>query len=296
MKVIYGIFFALLVLCSCSDDNCISFGEIEYYPPFLWVDSHMSPLNKTIEFCFSQDAKNDPTCFAEFQFVDNDGNPISTDVMQISVDGNELPDNKLRIDNSVSSKELVFTFSPQAEDGEHQGYLKLISHNLDRLDSEQLSLGQQLEVFQWTINYKKSMNPLAKGLMWFVISLVSCIMIWKIFIRPLIYPHFKKFSKSILIEQNGTIVGQMNFSFKGARKVVFSNTKQKQSFWQKFFVGETKTLVSPLFQEKIIFSPRQNGKSAAVLGTGYMANPNPIPRNGEAKITNIHQKITITVR
>lgn len=295
MKRYFLIFssMVLIFLSSCKKDESVSFGTVEYYPAFLWVDSNITPVKKTFDFDFSQDAK-DHNSFAEFQFVDNDGNPISTNIMQVTIDGKQIEDNRFKISSDVTSKELTFTFSSKAKKGKHQGYLKLISHKLDRLDSQPLTNNQQVDAFQWTLNYDKGMNPLAKVLMWIGIVFLALLALWFFILRPMLYPHFAKFTKSVLIEKDGKIVAQLNFAFKGARKVVFHNQKKKQSIWNKLFVGEIRTLVNQNFVSELTFVPKKNNANAH--GVGYTIHPNPVPRSGIAKITYSQEKLIITLR
>ncbi|MBQ6061996.1 MAG: hypothetical protein IJK87_00005, partial [Prevotella sp.] len=103
----YIFFLSIILLLSSCKDNSISFGTVEYYPSFLWVDANITPVTKTFDFDFSEDAKNDSHSFAEFQFVDNDGKPISTEVMQVYDNGERLKDNKLRVGSEVDSKQLT---------------------------------------------------------------------------------------------------------------------------------------------------------------------------------------------
>lgn len=286
-------FFVLVLFCSCSEHST-KFGTVTYYPKFLWVDAKTVPAEKVFEFDFSQDAKNDKGCFAEFLFVDNDDKPIDTNEMQVYADGKPLSKNKLRVNSSVCSQKVSFVFNPEAKGGKHQGYLRLINYKLDRLDSETLKPGQRLNVFQWTLDYDKQMNPLAKVLMWILIVFCSVLLIWFVVLKPLKYPRFGKFTKSMLLEKDGKLVGQMNVVFKGARRVVFSDRKIKQSFWNRLFTGEVRTYVNPLFVGKLTFIPKK--KNAICFGEGYNINPNPIPRSGIANIDNRQQKIKITIR
>lgn len=301
MKPYFNIvaFLLLLSLSACNGKghkSNMSFGEVTYYPDFLWTDDSIKPVTKTFKFDFSQDAKNDKECFAEFAFVDNEGKAIGTDVMQVFVDGRQLKDNIFRVTSEEVSKELEFRFSPDAEGGKHQGHLKLLHHNLDRMDDTPLSPGQQVEeVFQWTLIYTKMMNPLAKVFMWAGIIIAVALVIWFCMLRPSLFPHFGKFKKAILIRKDNRIVGQFSYSFKGAYKVVFYNEKVKQSFWKRLFVGETRTFVNPHITSELTFAPHGKGK-AFVHGKGYSATPNQIPRNGLATIENKELNLTIILK
>lgn len=284
--------FVSLLICSCEDKG-ISLGAVDYYPSFLWVEANMTPVTKTIDFDFSEDAKNDQASFAEFQFVDNEGKPISTSIMQVEINGKQIENNTFKVYSNVSSLDLKISFSPEASEGKYQGYLKLINHKLDRLDSQPLTSGQQIDAFQWTLHYDKRMNPLAKVLMWIGILVGLVLLLWFRLLRPCLYPHFGSFTKSILIQKNDQIVGQLRYTFKGARKVVFYDKEVKQSIWNRIFTGKIKTYVNPLFKTKLTFSPRK--KNASAYGIEYVITPNPIPRNGVATITNITEKLIITL-
>lgn len=295
MKYFSYILFIFSILSSVScDDNSVSFGKVEYYPSFLWKDSKITPVIKTFVFDFSLDAQNDSTSFVELQFVDNNGNPINTNIMQVYDGDHLLANNSILIFSNVRLKELTFSFSPESEIGKHQGYVKVVRHNLDRIDSQQLRPGDIVELFQWTLYFDKVMNPLARNIMWIILLTGVCLLIWFLIVRPSLYPHFGKFTKSILIKQNNVIVGQFNYAFKGSRKVVFYDRKIEQSVWNRIFVGEIKTYVNPLFKTKLTFSPKRG--NATTFGVGYYINPNPIPRSGVATITNHTENITIILR
>ncbi|MCM1254686.1 MAG: hypothetical protein NC221_01010 [Duncaniella sp.] len=294
MKFVNIIYLLIVLTLMSCDDQSVSFGKVDSYSGFLWKEANISPVKKTIEFDFSIDAQNDKSSFAEFQFVDNDGTPISTNIMQVYDGGLLLSDNKFRVSSDVKSKELTITFQPGASEGKYQGYLKLVDHNLDRFESTQLSPDEELEVLQWTLQYDKIMNPLAKSLLIIALDIFAGLLIWFLILRPTLYPRFGKITKSIIIKQNDTIVGQLNYSFKGARKVVFYNKKIDQSIWNRIFLGEIKTYVNPIFKSMLSFTPRK--KNATVFGPGYTSSPNPFPKNGIASINNYSEKLSLILR
>lgn len=81
--VIYPITSILILLFTSCNNNSPSLGTVEFHPSFLWVKADTIPVTKTFIFEFSQDAKNDNKTFAEFQFVDNSGIPISTNIIKV---------------------------------------------------------------------------------------------------------------------------------------------------------------------------------------------------------------------
>lgn len=296
MKVLKRIIFLVLicVVTSCTSES-VSLGTVEYYPSFLWVNAKTTPVVKKMLFDFSEDAKDDPEVFAEFQFADNEGIPIDTETMIVSVDGKVLANNSFRISKDENEKEVIFSFTPEAREGKHQGYLKLINHKLDRIDSQPLKLGQSADVFQWTLEYNKVMNPLAKVLMWICIFIIIALLFWFLILKPIKYPRFPKFRKMVLVKKAGIVTAQFSVNFEGARCVVFANQKQRQGILNKIFTGRIDTIVNPVFEDPITFIPRRQRKAMA-KGRGYLINPNPIPQSGGAEINLPAKKMVITLK
>lgn len=261
-------------------------GKVTYYPRFLWVRDSTKTVTKTLDFKFSQDAKNDGQCFADFEFADTSGESVGSDVMQVFADGQKLKDNVFRVTSNETSKKLTFRFAPGSGEGRHQGFLKLTSHSLDRLDNHILSSGEQMdEAFAWTLDYEQTMNPLKKALWWLAGTTIGILLFWRIMLRPLFYPKFGAFRKTVIIRRGGQPVSQFSRSFKGVRKVVFYKEKVRQSGWNRFFTGEIKTCVDPNISTPLEFTPKGKA-SARARGRGYTARPAVIPKTGRATIDN----------
>ena len=294
MKKSFYILFYIILIClsSCKKDESVSFGTVEYYPDFLWVDSKTMPVKKILDFDFSEDAKNYDS-YAEFQFVDNEGKVISADIMQVVIDGKECPENRFRIGSDMTSKELTFIFSPDADEGKHQGYLKLVNHQLDRLDSQPLTANQQVDAFQWTLNYDKHMNPLAIVLMWLLISIVAMVTIWQVCSRLFFYPRFGSIQKTFNVPGMAPLI----VKFKGARMVVLAASHpKKQSAWNRFWTGKILYKTHPAFVSPIVFKPRKGRKVLAKVQAGtYQVLPNPMPGIGVATIIDIQKNLKINV-
>ena len=284
----------ILLLSSCKDDS-ISFGTVEYYPAFLWVDAYITPVTKTFIFDFSEDAKNDKHSFAEFQFVDNDGKPISTKVMQVYDNGVQLNENKLRIESKIDSKDLTFHFSPNAKSGKHQGYLKLINHKLDRLDSQPLKAGQEVDAFQWTLYFDKGMNPLAKCLMWLAILGAVFLFLWFSVLKWVFYPRIR-LSRIELSSKKGYYV---NKKINGKRRVIVTNNRKEQGFMNKLFTGEILYIVDDIWTSSWEITPKGRKKAAKIsLHGNYMITPitSELSNYGVYQLNKLTTKETITIK
>jgi len=191
-------------------DRSASFGAVHYHPSFLWSPESLTPVVDTIYFEFSEDAKlNDLVC-AEFQFVDNKGVPYGDDVLKIyeGDDDEPLPNNTLSISNKDCEKELKFVFSPKAENGKYQGYFRLVDHYaLHRVDHYFLNQGEskvltgnqtdqksQVNIFQWTLHYKKHCNPLLRNilLLIFLLCLIAFLVWLTFYLKKQLAPKFHK--------------------------------------------------------------------------------------------------------
>ena len=298
MRNIKGLLLLCIAVCllsSCEDDG-ISLGEVRYHPSFLWSDEEIIPVTKTIDFDFSQDAKDDESTFAEFQFVDNEGKPISTNEMQVFIDGKQLADNKFKVKSNVSSMELLFQFTPAAAAGKHQGYLKLIGHRLERIDSQQLTAGQKVDVFQWTLNYDKRMNPLAKVLMWIGIVILAMLALWFVVFQRIFFPRFGSIQKTFTIPGMAPLIIKAK-EFKGARMVVVAAShSKKQSGWERLWKGRIVYKTHPAFTDPITFKPSRGHRVLARCQAGtYQVVPNPMPGIGASTITDIKKNVKINV-
>ncbi len=263
----YTLFFFILASCmllSCKDENTI--GNVNYHPSFLWSDAQIVPVEKTFDFDFSVDAQNDPRSYAEFQFTDNDHHPFSTEIMQVSISGKPLIGNKFRIDSKVRSLKLAFTFTPQAQSGKYQGFLRLVGHDLDRLDSQTLSPGQQVDVMQWTLYFEKSMNPWAKGLMWLIILVVAFLILWFALIRRLRYPTFRGVHKLQVVDPYYS-----SKTLTGKRLLILCAEKpsKPQSTLNRWFTGEIAYEVNPLWETPIEVYPDKK-TARATNKPGYL--------------------------
>lgn len=263
----------LLIIAAAAMSSCgrqsHRLGVVHYYPSFLWKDACTKPVEKTLDFDFSEDARNDPKSFAEFQFVDNAGRPVSTDTLQVSVDGQPLKDNILRVGNDITSVKVTFTFAPDAETRDYQGTLKLIRHDLDRIDSQPLTAGQQVDVMPWSLRYERSMNPLAKGVLWTFITIIAALLLWFLLLKRLRFPTFRGVHKMTITDPYFSTK-----SFQGRHKIVLCATPpaHEQSTLSRWFKGEVVYEVNPIWETPLEITP--DGKTARVSSRpGYLILP-----------------------
>lgn len=259
-------------------------GSVSYYPSFGWVKEKIVPFKTELNFAFNEDAKDDKSTFIKFLFVDNKGNSISN-VLDIKVNGEILKDNIFEITSEDNKVELDFLFDSKSKNKKQQGFLKIIDHNINQINNKELSDNENYEVLQYTVKYNRDWNPLALFLFWFLIFIGTILVLWFSIIRYILYPRFKSFRKTILIEKNNVALRSFTTpNFKGCVKVYIANKKIKQSIFNRIFIGPIKTIICSEINDPIEFLPRK--KNAIVRGKSCVINPNPINQNGPAIITN----------
>lgn len=191
-----------ILLDACQEEKelpkaCL--GECIYYPSFLWSKADTTGVTKHLLLDFNKDAKDDGETFAEIAFADKEGNPVSDDVLEITIDGIVIKGNVFKINSSETEKEVKFRFLPNAESGNHQGYIKLLSYKLDRYEDKELD-GAPAEVMRWDLNFNKCMNPMAKVMMWTCILSIALLFVWLLILEPIIYPRFKSIRNGFYIK------------------------------------------------------------------------------------------------
>ena len=268
-------------------------GEVVYHPKFWWSQEKSEELSTVLQLQPSDDAAANNSC-VEFEFVDKDGKIIPTSELRIKVDDVLLDRNRFTANCNKDTYTIKFEYTPEAKGGKHQGYLRLVSHNIDRCGNNDLSsCNGCIDVLCWQINYDKKMNPLATGLLIFVITILGAILLWFVVFCPIIYPRFGSAQKTFTAPGMAPLI----VKFKGARLVIVSATPQKkQSVWNRFWTGKIMYKIHPAFTVPIAFKPSKGRRILTKYPIGtYQVMPNPIPYVGTATIIDIAKNVKINV-
>jgi hypothetical protein len=142
------------------------------------------------------------------------------------------------------------------------------------------------------VYFKHHVNPLLAWLSW-IITLTSIVaLIWFSFLQRLIYPKFKSAQKTIFVPNEAPLIVKLT----GARMVIISAEKQKQSFWDALIRGTVIYKFHPSFTSPIAMRPLKGGRILVKADSAmYRVSPNPMPLVGSAVIdhVNLNKQITI---
>lgn len=287
-------FLTAILFVACQEENGLHkacLGECTYYPSFLWSDADTCGVTKHLFLDFNNDAKDDEETFVEIVFVDKEGNPVPDDVLEITIDGIIIKDNTFKVYSAETEKEVKFRYLPKAESGNHQGYIKLLSYKLDRCEDKELN-GSPTEVMRWDLRFNKCMNPLAKGLMWICILLLTLFFVWLLILRPILYPRFKSIRKGIYFKD----CPPLTINFKGTRLVILDNKSHKQSTWDRLFKGKIIYKQHPALSTIITMKPHKRGVMVVTDTSKYIVTPNPMPKIGSAIMNDLVNKTNIEIK
>ncbi len=290
IKCIYILFF-LILLYSCRSDS-ENLGVSTYHPAFLWVKADTTFVEKALALEFSDDAV-ESNSYASLVITDINHNAFAANYAQIFFNdtmvnnGFEVNSNNVGPNNEAK---LKIRFLPNTKPGKQFGYLKVLSHDLDRINETHIKNGGELDIFKWEITFQKKMNPLQKKILIILSLIVIVLLLWLTLFRRLFFPVFPKFKKMVLF---GNINAQ-NINFTGAREVVFTSRIVKQGLFDRIFKGKILYISNPVISDEFKIKPKGRNLAFVIDNTlSYKVRPNPIPQNGIAEIENIKTKIII---
>lgn len=246
---------------------------------FLWSKAHNDTITETIRFAFNEGAqKQKGSLTLQLRGYDKKDKPIRN-IHFLDASGKAITSLQLNADET--SREIRITFPKNASKGKY--YVKLVAdgQRLDRIGNSDHTSG--VELATWTVRYGHKMNPLAKGLLWLAIIVVSALLIYRCCIVPALYPRFGNIQKTILV--NGDY--RKALKFRGKRLVVLTPQSRRQSLWNKFWTGTILYYTIPELPGEIQLRPR--GKRKKVQAAIYAPKateiqPHIVETYGEATI------------
>ena len=272
-------------LCLTVDDN--DFGTATYYGPFLFSSESNKPVSKTVHVDFNdQSGIENSSALLNIYFVDKKGNKCNQN-LKLYINGKELNGGKVKLTPGMTEMELSVSGEPDTKNGTFYGRMELIPSNLDNF-----CINGTPDIFNWKVKFKQKCNPVKIALYRIGGLLIFLLLLWKFVLMPKFYPKFGSIQKTFMAPG----MAPLTIKFKGARMVVVSAEKPKQSVWNKFWTGKIIYEKHVAFTTPIIFKPSRGRRILACAQAGiYQILPNPMPGVGPAKIVDIKNNVTISV-
>lgn len=268
----------ILMLNSCisEDDNPnnlpgINFGASTYYDSFLFSKSSNDSLTKTIKINFNDHAQ-DNEGFADLYFVDEANNVIGSpdSPLALYINNNEVSNGIIQLTSSPrpsDSLEIKLLFNPSENSRDFSGFLMLQNGKIERINNIEIQNASGIELFKWNARQEVVMNPLKKGLIWFLVIVAGSLLIWFLLIRNRMYP---KMARGQIILNSPYY---KSIRTKGVRQIIFTNHHYKQSGFNKLFAGEIIYEKNDFWQDEIKLSPARRRQLRIKMPGHYNIDP-----------------------
>ena len=239
-----------------KDKPVKTWGKTNCYDPFLWKKYEPETLVQTVRFDFNDDAQKYVSRPLELGVFKKDGNghlrPVPEEEMQLYVNGQPAKGNIIRANASDSELEVGMVVSPEAENKTHYWYLKPVDDaGLDRINGKEY-YGRDDAMMEFKVKKRHVMNPLVKGIMWFLIAVLAALILWFIMLKHMFFPTFRV----TRLQLAGPEPYLSQLKIKGYRQCILTATPQKQNWFDKVFRGEIKYEVNALWTAPVVFEPR----------------------------------------
>jgi hypothetical protein len=290
---------AALLLFSCKEKPKGEFwGETKYYSDFLFWKYKPVVMEQTLIFDFNEDAHSLVTNDIEFEVVENKNDKIVVaKEIFLYKNGEKCDNNILKINPSEADEEGItevkmgIEFSNEAHTGYHTLYLREKGESdLDRIDYQELTDG--LGIKKITI-----WNPFVTFLFWLAIVFVAFLMVWRIFIRPMMFDSFKVKMLYLMYPETHT----PPLKIKGLIKIVCSRKNLRQSFINKFFTGKVAFVKNDFWEQDIEIIPKNHPKNKKGIRVRapriFTISPSStVPIGTDTEITNINTNKIVTLK
>lgn len=266
----------MLNSCKTEVDNPnnlpgINFGTSTYSDSFLFSESTNSTVEKKIKINFNNWAQKNKG-FADLYFVDDGDKIIGTpgSNVKLFINDKHIIDGIIQLSSVIRGNDsltIELKLDPSDKSKNFNGYLILRDGNIERINNIETLNSSGIELFKWNAKQDVVMNPLKKGLLWFLGVLSTSLLIWVLLMRNRIYP---KMARGQIILNSPYYKSTKT---KGARQIIFSNKHYKQGWFNKLFAGEIIYEKNDFWQEEIKFSPARRRQIRIKMPAHYNIQP-----------------------
>ncbi|SDH48736.1 hypothetical protein [Myroides phaeus] len=291
------ILLLVTTLYSCNkpkeDENLSTshFGKSISYEKFLWKDARNDTLQKSFVYSFNNWAA-EANSSVTITLNNGENELIKNKVpYHFLVNDTPIPDGKiiLKSTNKTGDTINLKLVIPTQINTDFFGYITIADHNLDRVND--IENPNNTNIYKWSATQEIQMNPLKVILLWVLAITATCLFIYLLILRPII---FKRMGKGQITIQQPFF---KNINVKNNIELVFTNKKHKQGFFNKIFQGKRTTITNNFFTNPIYFTPSVKSKIRIRTGGHYSIEPftTTFEKGIIYEITNNNTKEKITI-
>ena len=296
-RILLSATFCLLMLfASCKkkveDETAPTrWGRENYYEKFLWKKHVPDTLYKTMEFDFSQDAKNfmdKPLRLGLYKKTDSGKMmPVTGSEMTVYMDDKRCEDNIIDVEPGTDQLKVGIVFNPDAENKVHHWFFRAVDDGgLERINdmAPDVFNSDNASLMDIEVEKHKVMNPLKECVLIIGMVLLAALLVWLFVLKRMFFPIFRV-GKVVLTDP---IPYNSLKKLRGYRKMVMTNKIVKQSALSMLFTGKIQYEVNQIWTSDVTIEPRDR-KSVRLRypSNSYIANAHVLKTNEEYTIQNI---------
>ena len=292
--ILLAVLCPLMILASCSKKDVgaapTRWGKTNYYDKFLWKKQVPDTLYRTIAFDFNDDAKNymdGPLRLALFKKTDSGKMlPVTDNEMEVFVDGRKCEGNVIDVQPGTDELKVGIVFRPEAENKVHHWFFRPVDdaglERINDMDPDTFN-ADNASLMEIEAEKNKVMNPLAEGSLFTLAFLVAALLVWMLILKPIVFPTFRV--SKINLSDPAPFMCQKRL--RGSRKMVLTNKKMKQGWFNKAFTGPIIYATNPLWTTDIVIEPKDKKSVRLRPSKEYMVDARVIKTNQEYIIRNM---------
>lgn len=286
--LVFTALFASFSACDDVKDKAMKWGETEFYSSSFLQDYEPVIMTKTLNFALNEDGSDLKDAEFEFELYEKTSNGETEKATGIILhkNGAPCPNNVLTIKGGEGKIVVGIEFTANAAEGNHELSLKLKSLNrLDRVNYD-ASLGDWFYASKTNI-----MNPADKMAIWGTIIFIAICFTWYLISR-FIFWSSTAFSRVTITYNNGC---ESTIKMRGGYKLVCtSNTKSKDSLFEKIFKGSRRFEYNDFWEYPINISTGSRRNNVSITGAKrYSINGDKVRRSPIEIINENGDKVTI---
>ena len=267
LSFILVLFISLGACNKKEQDNSTFWGKTEYYSDFLWKKYKPIEMTKKIHFDFNEDAAVLQNIKFGLLEKNEKGEFVNPKDITLYKNGDFCKNNIFTVSGQEKEAEITVIFNNSAKKGTHKWAVVLLDNaGLDRVNDLMVAEIEKPVTLEWLAKKNNVWNPLAFLLSIILSIILAALIIWIVFLKKAFYTTFK--------------VGAINIrepafsshKLKGARKIVFSNKKKNQAFFNRLFTGKIIYVQNEIWSTPCVFIPK-NKNSIKSQSQGYLIDP-----------------------
>jgi len=241
-------------------DQVVHLKKASYYPSFcFWKEKEQDLVDVQLKLNFNEEArKNHSSVTWTIHDKENNNDFV------LFINGEELADRSFVSSSDRNELNFSIKFNDTAKTGKRYLILNAVdSYALERINMEP-PLSYQLELQSV---YSIDMHPVKKGGYTGLVILVILLLLWFLLLKRIFFPKFQVGSISIYSPYFSTR------KLHKCRKLVYTNQKKKQSFFNRVLTGEVIYDTNNYWTSDLVVLPKNKNSVSLQGAKEYIIDP-----------------------